>query len=178
MKPFNAFKVALLGATALTLVSCGEAKEEVLAYDSVEACVKAGLVAAETCQADFTEAEKLHTQSAPRYDSANSCYADFGYDRCYRRRSASGGSFFLPFMMGYMMAPRGGSRFISSQPLYRTSSQPNRYYTAANGRVDTVGANGRTKVAKSKVNRPQARTRTVSRGGFGARATGGRGAGS
>ncbi len=178
MKRSTTFKFALLAATALTLVACGEAEEEVLAYNSVEACVKAGQHDAATCEAEFAKAQKLHNETAPRYDRASSCYAEFGYDRCYRGRSSSGSSIWLPFMMGYMLAPRGGRSFISSQPLYRSSSDPNRYYTAANGRVGAVGANGRTQVAKSKVSRPPVRTRTVSRGGFGARATYGRGSGS
>lgn len=178
MKRKNTIKFALLGATALTLVACGEPEEEVLAYDSVEACVKAGQQDEAICKAEFDKAQKLHSEVAPRYNGANQCYSDFGYDRCYRQRSSSGGSIWLPFMMGYMLAPRGGMGFVSSQPLYRTASNPNGYYTAGNSRVGSVSATGRTQVAKSQVSRPQARTRTVSRGGFGARATRGRGAGS
>ena len=177
MKRKNAFKLALLGATALTLVACGEADEDVLAYDSVEACVKAGQQDEGVCEAEFATAQKLHNEVAPRYSSAGNCYSDFGYDRCYQRRHSSGTSIWLPFMMGYMLAPRGGPRFVSAQPLYRTASDPNQYYTARNGRVGAVSANGRTRVAKSQVNQPPARTRTVARGGFGARATSGRGAG-
>jgi len=174
MKRMNPFKVALLGATALTLVACGESKEDVLAYQSVEACIKAGEHDAATCKAEFEKAKAEHARSAPRYRSPNDCYSDFGYNRCYRR---SGSSIWLPFMMGYMLAPRGGAAFISTQPLYRPASDPNKYYTASNGRVGAVSANGRTQVAKSQVSRPPQRTRTVARGGFGARATGGRGAG-
>ncbi len=177
MKRKNTFRFALLGATALTLVACGEANEDVLAYNSVEACVKAGQQDEAICESEFAKAQKLHSEVAPRYNSGNDCYSDFGYDRCYRHRRSSGGSIWLPFMMGYMLAPRGGSAFISTQPLYRPTSDPNKYYTATNGRVGTVSANGRTQVAKSQVNRPPQRTRTVARGGFGARATGGRGAG-
>ncbi len=173
----NTFKLALLGATAIILVSCGEAEEEVLAYDSVKACVKAGQQDEAVCQAEFDKAKKLHNDVAPRYDSARNCYSEFGYNRCYRQRGVGGGSMWLPFMMGYMLAPRGGPRYVSSQPLYRPASNPNQYYTAASGRVGAVRANGRTQVAKSQVSRPQARTRTVARGGFGARATRGRSAG-
>ncbi len=178
MKYRNTFRFALLGATALTLVACGEAEEEVLAYDSVKACVKAGQQDEAVCKAEYAKAQKLHNEVAPRYNYANQCYSDFGYDRCYRQRSSSGGSIWLPFMMGYMLAPRVGPRYVSAQPLYRSASDPNRYYTAANGRVGSVLANGRTQVAKSQVAQPPQRTRTVARGGFGARATGGRGAGS
>ncbi len=173
----NTFKLALLGATAIILVSCGEAEEDVLAYDSVDACIKAGQQDEPVCRAEFAKAQKLHNEVAPRYDSASQCYSDFGYNRCNQYRPSSGGSVWLPFMMGYMLAPRGGRTFISSQPLYRPSSSPNRFYTAANGQVGAVSANGRTQVARSKASRPPVRTRTVSRGGFGARATRGRGAG-
>jgi len=177
MKRKNIFKFALLGATALTLVACGEPDEEILAYDSVKSCVKAGQQDEAVCKAEFAKAEKLHNEVAPRYDRARDCNSDFGYNRCYQYRPAGGSSIWLPFMMGYMLAPRGGRAFVSSQPLYRPSSNPNRFYTAANGQVGAVSANGRTQVAKAQTRRPAVRTRTVSRGGFGARATRGRGAG-
>ena len=178
MKRKNTFKFALLGASALTLVACGEAEEDVLAYDSVEACVRAGQQDEAVCKAEFAKAQNLHNEVAPRYDSASQCYSDFGYNRCSQYRPSSGGSVWLPFMMGYMLAPRGGRTIISTQPLYRSTSNPNRYYTAGAGQVGKVSANGRTQVAKSQVSRPAVRTRTVARGGFGARATSGRGAGS
>ena len=67
MKRKNPFKFALLGATALTLVACGESKEDVLVYDSVESCIKAGQQDEETCRAEFEKAKAEHTRSAPRY---------------------------------------------------------------------------------------------------------------
>ena len=85
------------------------------------------------------------------------------------RAASSGGSVWLPFMMGYMLAPRYGSG-VFTQPLYRPSHDPNRFYTSGSGRVGAVSANGRTRVAKSQTRQPRARTRTVARGGFGARA--------
>ena len=176
MKRKNILKFALLGATALTLMACGEAEEEVLAYNSVASCVKSGQQDEAVCKAEFAKAQKLHNEVAPRYDRARDCNSDFGYNRCYQSRSG-GSSVWLPFMMGYMLAPRGGMGIISSQPLYRPSSNPNRFYTAGNSRVGAVSASGRTQVARSQVSRPAVRTRTVSRGGFGARATRGYGGG-
>ncbi len=43
-------------------------------------------------------------------------------------------------------------------------------FIAAHARLGSVWTTGRTGVAKSQVSRPSARTRTVSRGGFGVRA--------
>ena len=177
MKGTNTFTIALLGTTALILVACGDAKEDVLAYDSVQACVNAGQQDEAVCEAGFAKAEKLHNEVAPRYDVASQCYSDFGYDRCYQYRPSGGSSVWLPFMVGYMLAPRGGRGIISTQPLYRPSANPNRYYTAGNGQVGTVSADGRTQVARSQVSQPSVRTRTVARGVFGARATRGYGAG-
>lgn len=148
----------------------GEEEEQVLAYDTVQACIASGEHDAAVCREEFENAQKLHEDVAPRYNRSNDCYSDFGRDRCYERRSG-GSSIWLPFMLGYMLAPRGSS-FVSTQPLYRTVGDPNRYYTANNTRLGAVSANGRSAVAKSKATRPAARTRTVSRGGFGARAAG------
>ena len=168
MKRKNTFKFALLGVTALTLVACSEAEDEVLAYDSVEACILAGQQDEEVCRTEFARSEKLHREVAPRYQQANQCYSDFGYNRCYQ----SGNSMWLPFMMGYMLAPRGGASYIASQPLYRTGANPNSFYTASSQKVGSVSTAGQTRVASSQVSRPAARTRTVSRGGFGSRAAG------
>lgn len=168
MKIRNLFKLALLSVTTPMLVACGETQEEVLAYPSVDACINAGQQDESVCRSEFEKAQQLHNQVAPRYSSARQCYSDFGYDRC--RQSSS--SVWLPFMMGYMLAPRGGAGYIATQPLYRPSSDPNGYYTGGAGRIGKVSSNGRTKIAASKASRPAVRTRTVARGGFGARAAG------
>ena len=166
MKKDLSYKLTLLGATALALTACSEAKEEALTYNTVESCISAKVVEEATCRAEFKKAEQDHTKIAPRYNNANQCYSDFGYDRC--RRSSSG--FWLPFMVGYMIAPRRSS-LVYTQPLYRTSSYPNSYTTATNTRIGSVSRDGRTSVAKSRVTRPPVRTRTVARSGFGRRTT-------
>ncbi len=170
MKRSITFKMALLGAGAMTLSACGESKEEVLTYDSVEACIAAGVQDESICRAEFDKAKALHEKVAPRYQASSTCYGDFGYDRCYRRQTSTG-SIWLPFMVGYMLAPRGSSAAIYSQPLYRPSRNPNQFYTSGGAGVGNVSRDGRAQVAKSQVSQPRARTRTVARGGFGARST-------
>ncbi len=168
MKRSHSIKLALMGAGAITLTACGQAKEEAAVYESVAQCEAAGLVDAEACAAQFEQAQAVHVDTAPRYAREEDCYTDFGYQRCQRYRGG-GSSFFLPFMVGYMLAPRGGSG-VFTQPLYRSADDPNTYRTASNRRIGAVAPNGQTQVAKSTARQPKARTRTVSRGGFGARA--------
>ena len=165
MKKKYSLRATLLGTTALILAGCGEAKEEALTYDSVDSCIRAGVKDAKTCQVEFQKAQAQHNDSAPRYARQNQCYSDFGYDRCHR--SSSG--YWLPFMVGYMIAPRLSSS-VYTQPLYRTTGYPNGYTTASNGQIGSVARDGRTRVEKSRVKRPPVRTRTVARGGFGRRA--------
>lgn len=166
------YRFAIWGVVLALIVywAWPEGQEEALAYESAEACIRAGESDPDTCQSEFEKAKGIHESTAPRYRSANQCQGDFGYNRCYRS-----GSIWLPFMMGYMLAPRGSS-YIYSQPLYRTAGAPNSFHTASGRRIGAVSADGSTKVTKSQASRPAARTRTVSRGGFGARAAG-RGAG-
>jgi len=177
MRRKNTFQFAFLGAVVLSIVACGEVEEDVLVYESVEACVTAGEQDAAVCRAEFAKAQKLHNEVAPSYNAAGDCYSDFGYNRCNQYRRSNGTSVWLPFMMGYMLAPRGRTSIVSTQPLYRTTSNPNRYYTAGAGQVGTVSSNGRSQVGKSQT-RPPVRSRTVARGGFGARARSGMGGGS
>lgn len=169
MNRSNTFKFGLLGVAALALTACGESKEEALAYDSVEACTKAGLNDKAVCEAEFEKAQQRHTELAPRYASENACYSDFGYNQCRTHRTSTG-SLWLPLMVGYMMAPRLGSS-VYTQPLYRPSRNPGSFYTGSGASVGSVASTGKAQVAKAAVSQPTARTRTVSRGGFGARAT-------
>ena len=170
MKRSMIFIMAILGVSAIAFTFSGESEEEVLSYASVEACIAAGVQDDATCRTEFDKAKAMHEEVAPRYQTSSTCYGEFGYDRCYRHRTSTG-SFWLPFMVGYMLAPRGYSGSIYSQPLYRPSSDPNRFYTSGGGRVGGASADGRARVAKSQTSQPRARTRTVARGGFGARAT-------
>ena len=145
-----------------------EKKEEVLTYESAEACIAAGVQDESTCRAELDKAKVLHEEVAPRYQTSSTCYNEFGHDRCYRQQTSTG-SFWLPFMVGYMLAPRGLTG-VYSQPLYRPSRDPNQFYTSGGAGVGTVSRDGRAQVSKSEVGQPRARTRTVARGGFGARA--------
>ena len=169
MKRSTIYVMAGVGVVAIALAFSGESEEEVLTYASVEACIAAGVQDDATCRAEFNKAKALHENVAPRYQTASTCYGEFGYDRCYRQRTSTG-SFWLPFMVGYMLAPRGSSA-IYSQPLYRPSRNPNQFYTSGGVGVGNVSRDGRAQVAKSQVSQPRARTRTVARGGFGARST-------
>jgi uncharacterized protein YgiB involved in biofilm formation len=105
---------------------------------------------------------------APKFASKQECETEFGAARCEQapQRTSSGGSMFMPLMMGYMMGSMiGGRGFGNSQPLYRTRSNPGTFRTSDNKAAGR--STGRTQVAKSSMARPTSKASTRSRGGFG-----------
>ena len=170
MKRWNSiFVVMMMGASAIALSSCEEAKVDAAVYDSVEQCIKDPGVPLEECEQSYKEARTQHAAVAPKYSSEVDCRADFGVGKCEQApyRTSSGGSVFMPLMMGYMMGSFiGGRRSMMSQPLYRSADSPKTFRTADNRNVGST--TGRTRVPSSATRRPSFKSSTLSRGGFGA----------
>ena len=169
MKRWNTIAaVMLMGVSVFALSACEEPKVEAAVFDSLQQCINDPSVPREECEQNFKEASSQHAAVAPKYTSAADCQADFGDGKCEQApyRTSSGGSVFMPLMMGYMMGSMiGGRRSMMSQPLYRSASSPKSFRTADNRSVGS--ATGRTKVASSATSRPSFKSSTISRGGFG-----------
>ena len=169
MKRWNSISLALLmGVSAIALTACEEPTVEAAIFESLEQCINDPDVSREQCELNYKEARGQHAAVAPKYTSEADCQADFGAGRCEQApyRSSSGGSIFMPLMMGYMMGSMiGGRRSMMSQPLYRSASSPNTFRTADNRSAGSK--TGRTQVARSATTRPSFKSSTISRGGFG-----------
>lgn len=169
MKRWSSLSTGLLMSVSLiALTACEEPKIDVSIYESVEQCKRDPLVSADECEINFKEARAQHAAVAPKYATKEDCVADFGPDKCETApyQSSSGGSIFMPLMMGYMMGSMmGGRRSMMSQPLYRSASSPNTFRTGDNRSAGSK--TGRTQVARSATSRPSFKSSTISRGGFG-----------
>ncbi len=176
--------VLMVPATTLLLAGCGEEREQALVYESPSECAAASFNTPEQCKADYDAAKALHPQVAPKYVSKEECETDFGSGNCENapQQTASGGSFFMPMMMGYMMGQMmnrggaaqnfqqgpgaaGGSR-VPTQPLYKSRDDRATFRTATNAPV--AKGIGPITLKPSQV-QPQA-GQVVRRGGFGAQA--------
>ena len=169
MKSWSSVTVALMMSTSLvTLTACDEAQVDASIYESVDQCIRAPGMTSDQCEASFKEAQTQHAAVAPKYAVEADCQADFGAGKCEEApyKTSSGGSVFMPLMMGYMMGSMlGGRNSMMSQPLYKSAQSPNNFRTAENR---NVGAKtGLTKVAQTATNRPTFKNTTRSRGGFG-----------
>jgi uncharacterized protein YgiB involved in biofilm formation len=172
MKRSRSLKLALMGASALTLVACDD-PQDVAIFESVEQCVRQDGFGMEDCKANMETAKAEHVRVAPKYTSAADCEADFGTEQCETalQKTQNGGSVFMPLMMGNMLS--GRSR-VATQPLYRSKDDRKNFRTADNKKIS--GKTGISKVSSKVARAPSTKTSTIRRGGFGstARATSGR----
>ena len=170
MKRWNSISaVLLMGVSVIALSACEEPMVDAAVFDSLQQCIDDADVTGVECEQNYKEARSQHAAVAPKYSSEADCQADFGVEQCEEApyRTTSGGSVFMPLMMGYMMGSMiGGRRSMVSQPLYRSADSPKTFRTADNRGVGS--ATGRTRVASSATRRPSFKSSTLSRGGFGA----------
>jgi len=169
MKRWNSVPAALMMSVSLiALTACEEPKVDAAVFESLQQCKDDPSVPADQCEANFKEARNQHAAVAPKYSSQEDCQADFGAGKCEQApyQTTSGGSVFMPLMMGYMMGSMiGGRSSMASQPLYRPAGNPNSFRTADNRSAGST--TGQTRVANSATSRPSFKSSTMSRGGFG-----------
>ncbi|GAA4221019.1 uncharacterized protein YgiB involved in biofilm formation [Sagittula marina] len=178
--------IAILGAAAFTVAGCREEQVDAAAFPDLQSCQDqvqpGGMFSAQDCETAFADAQTLHVESAPRYDSLTVCEEQHGEGACGTEAAAtSGGSggIFMPLLAGYLMGSMlsGRSGMAASQPLYKTSD--GRFTNAA--RTSTFSSNsGATKMGTSQFVRPtstagkapMSRATATSRGGFGTTGSG------
>lgn len=175
--------LTILGAASFALAGCREEQVDAQAFPDLNACLAAategGLFTADECRQSFAEAEQLHVEAAPRYDSLQVCEEQHGVGNCGSEAQQTGGGMggiFMPLLAGYLIGSMlGGGGLSRSQPMYRT---PQGGYTNA-ARTSTFSSNtGRAALNSSQFARPaqtagqapMSRATAASRGGFGSTA--------
>lgn len=176
--------LTILGAAAFTVAGCREEQVDAQAFPDMASCEAAaaqdGLFSVEECDKAFAEAEALHVESAPRYDSLQVCEEQHGEGNCGSEEqqvsNGGSGSIFMPLLAGYLignMLGRAGGGMAASQPMYRNAQGG---FTNASGTTNfgsnagraTMGAQNFTRPAATAGRAPMTRATAGSRGGFGA----------
>lgn len=172
--------LCIVGASAFALGGCREEQVEAQAYPDLATCEAAaerdGLLSQDECAEAMAEAQALHVEAAPRYDSLEVCEAEHGEGACGSEAQVAdggSGSIFMPLLAGYLIGNMMGGRGLArAQPLYRT---PDGRFTNPARTSVLSGNTGRTQVAPAQFTRPAAtagqppmsRATAASRGGFG-----------
>lgn len=118
--------LAIVGAAAFALAGCQESQTEAAAFPDIASCKAAskadGWFTPADCDAAFAEAQVLHEETAPRYESRELCEQEHGPEACQSASGGSGGSgIFMPLLMGYMIGQAmGGGRPIAQPVMSRS----------------------------------------------------------
>ncbi len=175
--------LTILGAASFALAGCKEEQVDAQAFPDLASCQAAatdgGLFTADQCQQAFADAETLHVEAAPRYESLAVCEEQHGEGNCGSEaeqvQNGGSGSIFMPLLAGYLigsMLGRAGGGMAASQPMYRnasggfTNATRTSSFSANQGRA-TMGAQQFTRPAATAGKAPMTRATAASRGGFG-----------
>jgi uncharacterized protein YgiB involved in biofilm formation len=192
MKKSRSIRLVLLGGASLALAACGDddgLPTDAKFFSSLSECT--AFYDEAQCQNAKVAADQAYAAEAPRFATKQDCESEFGVGSCENRQVAaatdggqppaadgsqpaeagsSGGSFFMPMLMGYMLGNMmGGNQF--HQPVYRgrdgSAVMPNA------GRHFNVGSFAGAGAGAAAANsfRPAQQVTQVTRGGFGSTAS-------
>ena len=165
MKRSKSVALTLMGASAIALQACDEQQVEAQVYQDLRGCIDAMELTEAQCREVYQGAVSEHVRSAPRYATEEECIAAHGAEACQQQQTASGGSFFMPLMMGYFAGRMLGGGYVNPIPFYRDAKNPGNFRTADN---KTMPAKfGKTTLPNWASQTTRTRTQSASRGGFG-----------
>ena len=156
-------------AASFMLTGCGSDKQTAYIYQDLDDCISDNPEATSQCKSAYEKALQDAQKTGPKYNSRRDCEYDFGVNQC---QSMSQGSFFMPFMAGFMLSNIMSPSYYS-QPLFtsysRYSPYRNQWFGADGNRYGDLNYK-RVKVRKSAFNSKPPVARTIKRGGFGSTA--------
>ncbi|GEA05658.1 hypothetical protein KUL42_04190 [Alteromonas sp. KUL42] len=163
-------KPLALGVASVMLTACGGDKEEAKIYTSIEDCQQDFPDALERCEAAYQTAVDEAMRTSPRFSTEYDCEYEFGPNQC-RSVDNGSGSFFMPFMAGYMVSSLLSPSRYYSQPLYTSYSYNSPFrsrWITADGYVFDGDIRKRNyRVSKDAFKPKPTVNRTIKRGGFG-----------
>ena len=163
-------KPLALGVASIMLSACGSEREDAVIYTSLEDCTQDYPDDVERCEAADKTAVDEAMRTSPRFSSEYDCEHEFGPNQCQYVNNSSG-SFFLPFMAGYMVSSLLSPSRYYSQPLYTSyaygSPYRSRWITADGYVFDGDLRKRKYRVSKDVYKPKPTVNRTMKRGGFG-----------
>lgn len=163
-------KPLALGIASVFLTACADDRQEAAVYTSIQDCVDNNPEFGQQCEAAYQDALREAERTGPKYGSQRDCEYEFGSNQC-RYVETGSGSWFMPFMAGYMLSDLlSPSRRYYSQPMYTSYSRysPLRYrWMTADGYDYGDLRKRKFKVSKNAFTPKPAVKKTMSRGGFG-----------
>ncbi len=158
---------------ALALTGCGEEEQAADIFKTLDECKTTYPDLTAQCDMAFDQALKAAEKTAPKYATLEDCVAEFGADLCRRADKGDGTSWFMPAMAGFMLGRALDNHGYQSVPMFTSSYAGSPYYhrwSTADGYGYGDYRQRRIHIHKNAFKPKPAVTKTLSRGGFGAKA--------
>lgn len=156
---------------AATLAACSSNTEEVKIIKNPQQCEEETTLTAQECEIAYQKAVEEAARTAPKYANISECEAEFGYRNCSQH---SGTGFFMPLMTGFLLSELLSDRRYY-KPVYTYRGSRSNYrdrIMTSNGAVLSRNNSGTFHVSKDTLKKKAPTvTKTVSRGGFGSKAS-------
>lgn len=168
MRKFFAVKPLAVGVAGVFLSACSDNRQDAVIYQTIDDCVDDNPGAATQCEAAYEQALAEAYRTGPKFNSMDDCQYEFGPNQCQYVQGNSG-SFFMPFMAGYMVSSLLSPRYYY-QPMYTSYSRysPMRYrWMAADGYDYGDLRRKHFKVGSNAYKPKPTVNKTMKRGGFG-----------
>lgn len=170
MRKAFALKPLAVGVAGVMLSACSDDRQDARIYTSLDECKIDNPDAIAQCDAAYQTALDEAARTSPRYTTENDCEHEFGANQCQYVNNNQG-SFFMPFMAGFMVSQLLSPSRYYSQPLYTSYSPYSSYrsrWVTADGYVFDGDIRKRNYRVRPDAFKPKPTvTRTMSRGGFG-----------
>lgn len=171
MRKQFALKPLAIGVAGMFLTACGGDRQDSVIYTSLDECIDDNPAsAADICRAAYQEALEEANRTGPKFSTESDCEYEFGPNQC-RTVNTNTGSFFMPFMAGYMVSNLLSPNRYYQQPLYTSYSPYSPFrmrWAMADGYIfDGDIRKKRYKVRSSVYDKKPTVSRTIKRGGFG-----------
>jgi len=164
-----AVKPLALGVASVFLSACADDRQEATIYKNADECANKNPEYAQQCETAYKEALAEAERTGPKYDTQRDCESEFGNNQC-RNVVRNSGSFFMPFMAGYMLSNLMSPNRYSHQPMFTSYSPYSsyRYRWIGAGGYDYGDLRKRNHRVRPDAFKPKpAVTKTMKRGGFG-----------
>ena len=170
MRKSFALKPLAVGVAGVLLSACSDNRQDATVYTSVDDCKQDFPNAVEKCEAAYQTATNEAMRTSPRFSSEYDCEHEFGPNQC-RAVNTNNGSFFMPFMAGFMVSQLLSPNRYYSQPLYTSYSYNSPFrsrWVTADGQVFSGDIRKRSYRVRPDAFKPKPTVnRTMKRGGFG-----------
>ncbi|NDV91432.1 DUF1190 family protein [Alteromonas sp. 345S023] len=170
MRKSFALKPLAVGVAGVLLSACSDNRQDAKIYTSVDECKQDFPSAVEKCEAAYQTATSEAMRTSPRFRSEYDCEHEFGPNQC-QAVNTNNGSFFMPFMAGFMVSQLLSPNRYYSQPLYTSYSYNSPFrsrWVTADGQVFSGDIRKRNYRVRPDSFKPKPTVnRTMKRGGFG-----------